>query len=311
MANPRTDLSLEKAKQFAFSTITSGLIPRYFTYPAEYITIIKSKPENIKTYPILLRETFSWQKLKELNATFFSKTFWPTIGKSAANMGVVSHVEHYYQDQSPVARGVTSAGVSAVVETALTSYHEYLKVLDFLKTNNNKSKQPAMALIKEKPPEPTRAPVLSKEFGRVLTASFGRSLWAGIVTFAGINVVTENIQPLLPTSAATNPTVVKGTGAAIWGAGGQPFIMPVNNFHTAVLSNPSLSLRQTAVSLVKDKPMKTFIKNFTNGLGARMPCQGIRYGLGYALMGFFGKKDAKKTEKQRITSTVQPGNFKK
>lgn len=257
-----------------------GLATRWAMWPLEYAYYLKSKPENQLTYPQIFRHIKKRSTLVELNRSFFATGFLQTAGKSASNFGVAAYVETHYPNLSSYEQGMKIAWYSTIAETLVTSPGERKKVKRFF-TPKESDKFDGF---------------FSKQNIRVLSVSYIRLLWAGVLTYGTVYATTDKLRPYLPKDYQTGP-LAKAIAGTVCGFGVQPLVMPFVNFQTKVLENPNLSVANVA---------QTFFnggwRNAIAGTAMRSVCQGLRYGAGLGLVELFStKKQQEEEPKKKLT----------
>ena len=201
----------------------NGTAVRLLTWPLENAFYIASQ-KNKSSYLQIYKNTFKPKTLLELNKSFFRTGLLQTVAKSSTSIGVINYIDHYHSDYTVNQKSLYATALSTPLETLLTSRGEHAKVKDFFKI------QPHRGLRNN------RSALLSPEFGRVMSATFVRVLWSSLITFGGIYKTAELVQPFF---ANSNSMLVKPTAAFISSFVLQPLIMPIINYQTYVLKDPS------------------------------------------------------------------------
>lgn len=256
------DQLIEKTAPFLEGAV-SGTAVRWVTWPLEKTIYDASQKDQSATYLKIVRNNFRLNILRELNKNFFKTGLLQTIAKSFSGIGVVNYVNSSYADCTANQKSLYATALGAPLETLLTSRGEYHKVNEFNKVENSHD-------IKG-----IRKAMFPPNFSRVMSATFPRVLWSSLITYGGIYKTTELIESLFPTEICTNSTLVKPGAAFIASFAVQPIIMPIINYQTYVLQDPSKPLIATTKQFIKEHTLRELLK----GSFARGAHRSLYYGL--------------------------------
>jgi hypothetical protein len=256
---------LEKARTLAEGT-SIGIIARWITWPLENAYYQATLQSDKPSYPKIYWDLCSFTTLYKLNHIFLTAGLFQTCAKSFTNMGFVAYVDRYYSEYTSLQKGFWSGMYAVVPETLSTSRSEYRKVQEFMKLKTG-----------------CQSPIInhgrwSRENGRIVSASLGRSAWSACITFPGIYKTAELLEPLFSDPENQRPAI-KAIAAITFSLAGQPLIMPAINYQTTVLATPDQPLLQSAKQLTEAGANK-----WVEGSLGRGICQAVRYGISFFLL---------------------------
>lgn len=241
-----------------------GLFNRALTWPLERAFYLASDVSNTTPLQSIYRSLFRVSEAKFLVSSFLSTGLVQTIGKSAANLGVLYYVDCTYANANPIYKGLISACFSAPSETLVTSRGEYRKInafykLDLVHANSYRA-------------------LLSVKFGRVVLANFIRNFNTSLITFGGMFALGGLIKKNLP--LPQDSAVTTGVSVALSNIVIQPMNMPFLNYQTYVLRAPDRPVAESLKSFFDIRTQAGRERMF-KGTTARVVHRGVFYGLSF------------------------------
>lgn len=229
---------------FAIGTL-SGTGTRWALLFSEKVYTDASLASNTKSYAQLYRENLKFKSLYQINSIFFKTCLMQTFAKSASNIGVMYATNHSFSHYSATQKGLIAAFSASSLETLTTSYHECKRVQAFLKMRD---------------PEFKMTPHIGYQaFARTVSATYMRAAWSGVATFVPMNIAQEKLAPVFIQYGMSNAHA-KSLATLVSSFSVQPLIMPVLNFQTHVLSDPTVSFSKSAHSFFRDKKPKDYMR---------------------------------------------------
>ena len=189
-------------------------------------------------------------------------------------------MESKHADLPAFKKGLLAAALCTPLETLTTSRGEYRKIQSFATLERG-----SVAPI-------NTSPIFTRDFARVVTASFVRIGFTSVMTFCGIYKAEELLKPFVPEIIAGTP-VAKGMITAYAAFLIQPFNMPFINFQTTVLKNPQRELKATAKAFITEQAP------FAGSLG-RSIYRAAFYGLTFFITETMKNRDHKTTKENSI-----------